>query len=172
MTKFDASITHIMARESNNNARIEAVPNGSLIAVYVNEGRPVMFRKDASPSPYGRESHPAFLVAFNRNTPHYLIGFNSSITGIPPGGVVWPKPSGTDSVRWNIHSQAFNCCSYLFQFDSHEAEVFVLARSNNGNLYSKDTSPKLDISDWRAWSHNRDGDCACGIVRKDCSYHR
>lgn len=29
-----------------------------------------------------------------------------------------------------------------------------------------------DMSDWRAWAHNKPGDCACGIARAMCSYHR
>ena len=29
-----------------------------------------------------------------------------------------------------------------------------------------------DISDWRAWAHNQAGDCACGIARNMCDYHR
>lgn len=29
-----------------------------------------------------------------------------------------------------------------------------------------------DISNWRAWAHNMPGECACGIVRSLCIYHR
>jgi hypothetical protein len=28
------------------------------------------------------------------------------------------------------------------------------------------------ICHWQAWAHNAPGDCPCGIVRSDCSYHR
>lgn len=26
--------------------------------------------------------------------------------------------------------------------------------------------------DWRAWSHDKPGDCACGIKREQCEFHR
>ena len=31
---------------------------------------------------------------------------------------------------------------------------------------------KTDISDWRAWAHNRPGECGCGIAKVDCIYHK
>lgn len=34
------------------------------------------------------------------------------------------------------------------------------------------TKPITDISDWRAWAHNQPGDCACGINRSQCTYHK
>jgi hypothetical protein len=37
---------------------------------------------------------------------------------------------------------------------------------------AKKNIKKYDISDWRAWAHNKDGDCPCGISRKMCDYHR
>ncbi len=44
-------------------------------------------------------------------------------------------------------------------------------------LVKKLTTPvvagrSVDTSDWRAWRHNAPGDCPCGIVKKDCAYHR
>lgn len=30
----------------------------------------------------------------------------------------------------------------------------------------------VDVSDWRAWAHNRPGECACGIPKERCEYHR
>lgn len=29
----------------------------------------------------------------------------------------------------------------------------------------------IDVSDWRAWTHNRPGECACGIPKSVCTYH-
>jgi hypothetical protein len=34
------------------------------------------------------------------------------------------------------------------------------------------TPEVYDICHWQAWAHNKSGDCPCGIVRIDCSYHR
>ena len=34
------------------------------------------------------------------------------------------------------------------------------------------TKEKYDISDWRAWAHNVAGDCACGIKKHLCDYHK
>jgi len=33
-------------------------------------------------------------------------------------------------------------------------------------------SQSKDISNWQTWAHNRNGDCACGITKSICSYHR
>lgn len=31
---------------------------------------------------------------------------------------------------------------------------------------------KPTIDQWQAWAHNHPGDCACGIKRETCDYHR
>lgn len=31
---------------------------------------------------------------------------------------------------------------------------------------------KKDISDWRSWANNYTGECACGIKKTDCDYHK
>lgn len=36
----------------------------------------------------------------------------------------------------------------------------------------KSQPKEVDISDWRAWAHNRPGECACGIPRERCTYHK
>ena len=32
------------------------------------------------------------------------------------------------------------------------------------------TKPTID--QWQAWAHNQPGDCACGIKRETCDYHK
>jgi hypothetical protein len=32
--------------------------------------------------------------------------------------------------------------------------------------------PAIPIDDWRSWAHKAPGDCACGIKRVMCEYHR
>jgi hypothetical protein len=32
-------------------------------------------------------------------------------------------------------------------------------------------SPVKDLSHWKAWQHNVDGECPCGIAKAQCSYH-
>ena len=40
-------------------------------------------------------------------------------------------------------------------------------------LVSKPEEPKpVDLSDWRAWAHNKPGDCPCGIAKANCEFHR
>lgn len=37
----------------------------------------------------------------------------------------------------------------------------------------KPEEPKpVDLSDWRAWAHNKPGDCPCGIAKANCEFHR
>ncbi len=31
---------------------------------------------------------------------------------------------------------------------------------------------EVDVSDWRAWSNKQPGQCACGIARQQCDYHK
>lgn len=40
-----------------------------------------------------------------------------------------------------------------------------------GSEHAKQESQR-NISDWRAWAHNRPGECACGIPREICTYHK
>jgi hypothetical protein len=30
----------------------------------------------------------------------------------------------------------------------------------------------IDTNDWKAWRHNVPGECACGILRQKCDYHK
>ncbi len=39
-------------------------------------------------------------------------------------------------------------------------------------IESVPTSPAANVNNWRAWSHNVPGECACGIQRSTCTYHR
>lgn len=32
--------------------------------------------------------------------------------------------------------------------------------------------PIKDLTDWRAWAHNVEGECPCGIHRQQCDYHK
>lgn len=33
-------------------------------------------------------------------------------------------------------------------------------------------SKDVDISDWRAWATTKPGECACGIRKDQCAYHK
>lgn len=37
---------------------------------------------------------------------------------------------------------------------------------------SHSSTKEIDISDWRAWANSRPGECACGIPKTACNYHR
>lgn len=40
----------------------------------------------------------------------------------------------------------------------------------NGKPAHQTTKPTID--QWQAWAHNHPGDCACGIKRETCDYHK
>mgnify|MGYP006935541951 FL=1 len=42
------------------------------------------------------------------------------------------------------------------------------------NILPKQNVIKIayDSSNWKAWAHNIEGDCPCGINKKDCNYHK
>lgn len=62
-------------------------------------------------------------------------------------------------------------------FVTRYALDFLLAGNSprcieNNNKQSKDIKTDDDSSnDWRAWAHNKPGDCPCGIARAQCKYH-
>lgn len=39
------------------------------------------------------------------------------------------------------------------------------------NIPAAPVIDKTDMSDWRNWAHNREGECRCGIHRSQCKYH-
>lgn len=42
----------------------------------------------------------------------------------------------------------------------------------NKNTSNKSINSEVDVSDWRSWAHNIPGECACGIKRHMCTYHK
>jgi len=53
---------------------------------------------------------------------------------------------------------------------SEVREVLTGASKTTANVAVNDTPESS--SDWRAWAHNIPGECACGIRREACKYHR
>lgn len=37
---------------------------------------------------------------------------------------------------------------------------------------SRPATQEVDVSDWRTWSNKTPGQCACGIARQQCDYHK
>lgn len=40
------------------------------------------------------------------------------------------------------------------------------------NMVAAASKEEVDVSDWRKWQHKAEGECACGIRREMCVYHR
>jgi len=66
---------------------------------------------------------------------------------------------------------------------SHRYETFSMISSifieteqvkydSNQSAAVTNTTNKYTISDWQAWAHNVPGDCACGIKKHLCDYHK
>jgi hypothetical protein len=73
------------------------------------------------------------------------------------------------------------CCpgvaTLRVRFDLLEASERYLTASMAASLIDvtltpPETKPVETVADWRAWAHNCPGDCACGIRRVDCTYHK
>ena len=67
-------------------------------------------------------------------------------------------------------------CRYLTQSmkDSIIALVpeKVISVINHATEMVKEDILQKRFDDWRSWAHNRPGECACGIARVQCIYHR
>ena len=57
-------------------------------------------------------------------------------------------------------------------YDSGPAVIMPWFHSDSNHTRNPPKKESPDISDWKAWQHNQPGECACGIHRKDCEYHK
>lgn len=84
---------------------------------------------------------------------------------------------------WRCPTSGSECTYYtdLYADERYQTQIMVMSKKSVKEIVNEKpvvlaqavvVEPKVDLSDWRTWAHNRPGDCPCGIARTVCDYHR
>ncbi len=79
------------------------------------------------------------------------------------------------NIKQHDHLTFFNNCPLAHRYLTQTMVDSMPNNFDNLNQNAVSTTTldsRMDISCWKAWAHNRPGDCPCGINRNDCSYHQ
>lgn len=88
----------------------------------------------------------------------------------------WGKHIGWSCPEFS--TQEFSNCSpnarYLTQsmLDNIKTNGRAERLMNAYQMIETDKNESVKEDSWRAWAHNKPGDCPCGILRSACEYHR
>lgn len=83
-----------------------------------------------------------------------------------------------DSIMVNNTNNWLNYHKNLGALSAHLSPFFVKTPTIGAGaspIYMNEPAhqtAKPTIDQWQAWAHNQPGDCACGIKREACDYHR
>lgn len=100
------------------------------------------------------------------NRGHRIIGWKSNEKR--PIDITGPAEKIAHLHAPNYHP---NFDEFIYGFRYYSNEYFHSIISEAPPVPNKPNKLYNDISDWRAWSHNVPGECACGISKSRCVYH-
>lgn len=86
-------------------------------------------------------------------------------------GQVWRYPKGYPNTKFTI-TKIVDGRVLAYRTDQAKESGFASCDRDGYGDVDRGWEVTFPISDWRAWRHDRPGDCVCGIPKERCDYHR
>lgn len=116
-------------------------------------------------------SAPGTIIGYEKHNKHaVLLAWKKGET---PVQGAWAIPVGLNS-RLDQTYKNYAKYSYGYWVNISDLEIVEAQADNNSNNGCSNASVamSIDLSDWRQWTHKVPGECACGIPKSRCDYHR
>ena len=81
-------------------------------------------------------------------------------------------PKRTDFFSMSRLNHQYLTQSMKDSVDLNKPPYIVVNRPISDMCINPLIAAKPGIDQWQAWSHNQPGDCACGIKKDSCDYHK